>query len=437
MTLIIKILLGFYFIFSLFVMDILYMVSEKKRPLIILMLALTVAVIALNLHFNARVFEFYIPVLFLLCLNNFIVFRSNRISGVNQKRYLFIRFMLIFPVIAMILQLFYMEIYSLNFYASLLFNAFIIFLLFLTIKNNSMHIKQNTILSIISYFAFFNAFFGIIQVIFNKRFLPGKLGEDVLEAGLRRAYGFGGGVNGAGNLGAILFIITLYILIKRRSAWNTAVFILNFIFLVFTFTRIAYLGAGFGLLVIFFFQGKNRRRGLDLINLFKKGLIVIICAIILYFSFQTFVFDLYDYIFSARGATHQHRIDQFQDVWIFIRESPLTGVGAGQYSYVLGKRFDKIDLSIHSQWLSILTEEGAIALAVFIMLDLTLFLILFRKYRDYGWYMAALFMTKTVVSNFNANQYYFVVNNIFYFTVFGLIFSKEGDGSLDVKEKKG
>lgn len=422
MSTLIKLILVFYYVLVVLVIDGLYLSSGKKRPYIILMLSLTVATISLNLFFNLRLINVYVPVLMFLCINNFVVFRERK-GAQGSEAYKFTVFLMLVPVLAMAVQLFNTRIYNYDFYASLLTQAIIVLLLFLVFRNNSRYIHQDTVLQIICVFSFINSILGFMQVIFNKRFTPGSVSEDVFEAGFRRVYGFAGGINAAGNLSAILFIITIYILYRKRTRWNLLVFALNLVFLVMNMTRIAYLGAAAGLLLIFLFFRDPRKRGIDILLFLKKSLILIICLIILFFSYQIFLPGLYDYLFTKRGATHQHRIDQFQAVWELIREHPVKGVGAGQYSYVYAEQFNKIDLTIHSQWLSILTEKGVIVLSAFILFELMLFCFMIKKYESYSWFVIALFVTRTIVSNFNGTQYYFVVNNIFYFTVFGLIFS--------------
>lgn len=420
-TNIIKALLALNYLLVMMFLNVLYLTGKNKKQYLYLSYAFMLVTMALNMQFNTRYHDAYLPVLMILCINNAIIFKS---KDTAQNNYYFMKLLLVIPIIAMLIQFFYHEIFFHNTFFSLISQAIIIFLMFIIFKNNPGQITDISLLNMVSVFSLCNSLLGFAQIATNRRLMPGAFEHEVYREGFRRMYGFEGGANGAGNLGAILMIINLYIFTRKKTGWHLMILIFSIGFMLLTMTRIAYMGAAFGFFT-FFILYRDRNKVPKGSGVLKKILIVVMILITFIFSYYTFVTELYDFAFKPRGATHGHRIQQFYIVTELIGDHPFFGIGSGQYSYFLLEHYDKMDLSVHSQWMSIIVEQGIFIFIVFLIFEFSVFLLLFKKYKNDKWFILALFITKTIVSNFNPNQYYFVVNNIFYFTCFGLIFSKK------------
>ncbi|MCJ7689773.1 MAG: O-antigen ligase family protein, partial [Clostridiaceae bacterium] len=238
-----------------------------------------------------------------------------------------------------------------------------------------------------------------------------------------RVSGFVIGDNGAGNLGAILFPVLLYKYKKDKNVLNLSLILANGVFVIFTFTRIAYVAICVELLIYMLFSAKNSIKGI----IKNIATFMVALGVGLYF-YLNYINEIINILILQRGNTQVERFTQFSIVIKAFFSTPIIGTGHGQYnSYVLYK-FSIIDkLQIHSQFLNMIVEEGIINFMLFAVFNIILIYMLVKKYKNTRemLYIIMIVVGNVICINFNTNQTYEVNNCIYYLILFGLLFAKD------------
>jgi O-antigen ligase len=289
--------------------------------------------------------------------------------------------------------------------------------------SSSSSISVNFIEKLILYFSIYNSLLGVLQYITNKKLLFYDFNSNIeYYEGLvvvKRAVGLVGVNNGAGNLGAILFSVLLFIYMRNKKKIYLVALLLDLIFILLTFTRIAYLAITITL-VIAFCSVKMTKKTIIIRSFLLIFLIFIVfVGGILYFD------DIYKILFEYRGHTEAYRFFQFSVAFSLIKNNFWLGVGSGNYSamtyHVFGIPNDPVVL--HSQWLNVLTEQGFISFICFVAFNIyLLYKLLTSNNVKNKAFPISLFITNFIVSNFNPNQYYELNIFIYYICVLSYIY---------------
>ncbi|MGN7355879.1 O-antigen ligase family protein [Paenibacillus sp. SAF-054] len=321
-------------------------------------------------------------------------------------------------------------IYTINQFLNLLLLALLFYLL------SKLQVKTSTILSCIVAFSVCNSLLGLVQYVTNRSLLLFSAEDSInYYEGVKiakRVVGFVGASNGAGNLGAILFPVLLYVFMERKNLFTLAAVVLNAAFLFLTFTRIGYLSVSVQFLIFLF----HARLGIRY-RLFKKLGVIAAAAIAAILTYRIFYDELFQILFLDRGNTESHRFVQFHNAFQLLREHAWFGLGAGQYVPYMQKYYGMDDIALHSQFINTLVEQGLFGLMLFFLVYAALFLWSLRKYKGERWFPAALFLGNFIVVNFNPNQYYSLCTYTFFMIAFGLVFTRKDILPSSLAEENG
>lgn len=346
----------------------------------------------------------------------------NKNSAINNVKKMVCSILLILSMLFFLfVQMQFVHIYNYSLYNDNIFfliNLLLLCIVFFFLNRNGLKIKQ--VLLAIVIFSLINSVLSYFQYIFNSSFLLFNENDDILyTAGVvntKRVVGLVGASNGAGNLAAILTPILILYTYKYKSKIGFLAIILNMLFCILTFTRIAYLAIfveiAIGFLII---RSKNK------LVLIKKSLLFIflisLSGLISYFFYD----DIYKILFTNRGNTHSSRFEQLENIKLILSNFSFFGIGAGQYVYYLAAYFSISDIVIHSQLLNILVEQGLINLLLFTTFIAYLSINASRNIQT-KWFIPIFMLGYLIVSNFNPNQYYLIPNYIFFITLFSMLF---------------
>ncbi|WP_394896247.1 hypothetical protein, partial [Clostridium baratii] len=129
-----------------------------------------------------------------------------------------------------------------------------------------IEINAQSILDVINVVAIYNGILSIFQYITECKLLPGVWNENIYFSEganmVKRVVGVVGTNNAAGNFGALLFVIVLYNIIKKRRIIDFIALFCTSIFSILTLTRIGYLAIGVSILIFYFFSNWKKRNGL-------------------------------------------------------------------------------------------------------------------------------------------------------------------------------
>ncbi|MGG0252063.1 hypothetical protein COM38_08160 [Bacillus toyonensis] len=357
----------------------------------------------------------------------------------NRSYFYTMGFVYTFIIALIILQYNTLEIYDIDLFVHhlliFLTTLFLLVWFYLTSKNSNNKQGNEIIFKSILVFSIVNSLLSVMQYMFNKSFLLSNPNASINYTEgvkvVKRVWGVVGASNGAGNLGTILFAVLLYYLYKNRNLITLTAFILNFIFILLTLTRIAYLAVGVEFLIFIFF---TYFKDLNYKKLFTRIMLIISCMIL----FCIFIYVLYDSVYEIlildRGATQSNRFVQFDKVIEIAMAHLSLGVGAGQYIYNAYMYYGFQDIVVHSQFLNVLVEQGIFSLIAYLFVYIYMFIILIKKFKEDVWFPIILFTGNFITSNFNPNQYYNVCIFIFMFLTFGLIFY---ENNFNSKKKVG
>ncbi|MWV43687.1 hypothetical protein GRF59_08560 [Paenibacillus sp. HJL G12] len=321
-------------------------------------------------------------------------------------------------------------IYHLNLELNVLLLAFMFYLL------GVLQISTSTILRCIVGFSVLNSLLGVLQYITNKSLLLFSAQSSInYYEGARvakRAIGFVGASNGAGNLAAIFFPVLLYYFMKKRSLFSIAAALLNGLFLFLTFTRIGYLSVCVQFLIFLLYARMGT--GHQLLKRLGAIMAAAFAAILVY---QIFYDELYQMLFVDRGNTESHRFIQFSGAFQILKEHMWFGLGAGQYVPYMQAYHGIDDIALHSQFLNMLVEQGLFGFAFFLLVYVSLFVWTLKKYKGDGWFPVTLFLGNLIVVNFNPNQYYSLCIYTFFIIAYGLVFGWREDAVHHTADENG
>ncbi|WP_394883614.1 O-antigen ligase family protein, partial [Clostridium baratii] len=286
-----------------------------------------------------------------------------------------------------------------------------------------IEINAQSILDVINVVAIYNGILSIFQYITECKLLPGVWNENIYFSEganmVKRVVGVVGTNNAAGNFGALLFVIVLYNIIKKRRIIDFIALFCTSIFSILTLTRIGYLAIGVSILIFYFFSNWKKRNGLIV-----KYFLIIIGIIVVGFIILKFGDKIYNTLFLKRGYTSDYRFTQFEFVIKnLIPDNILLGVGAGQMNRYILYNFGYREIDLHSQYLNVLVEQGVIIFTIFLIFNILIFKKLLKKYKNNSLeriLVVCLFISNLICSNYNPNQYY-LSNNILYFSVMFII----------------
>lgn len=388
--------------------------------------------IALNLNYQFFIDSqlVQIPLLFfyLIFTIPFLYLKNNHLV-IKYKKYILGIFLLINTIIfILILQFYYLELYDLRLYFKIFFSYMNVLLLLLVFLLNTNRISEDFYLRVIACFSLANSILGVLQFIFNRKFLIGAFNENIeYYEGLKvikRVVGFVGANNGAGNLGAILFPILFYYFLKKKNAFSLMVLVLNIVFTVLTFTRAGYLSIAIVCLIYLFFYIIRKNNIKAIVNKFILLTILIISTSAL---ISIIYDDFYKILFEYRGDTESYRDYQYHYAFQIIDEKLPLGIGAGNFDSIVQFSFGVVNIGIlHSQFLNIIVEQGIYSFILFIVFNILLFNLLRIEYsKSFSVLPYIVFIGCIIPINFNANQYYEINIYIFYLTIICLITSSK------------
>ncbi|MBU3180723.1 O-antigen ligase family protein [Clostridium psychrophilum] len=284
------------------------------------------------------------------------------------------------------------------------------------IYKNLREYNLKRVLDVFSYMAIFNGCLSIVQYITNKKLLIGVF-NDTLNYGtgvniVKRVVGIAGSSNAAGNLGALLFSITLFNYLRTKKKIHLFAFIVNGIFLGLTLTRIGYLAAFVEVVIFLLFSGWHisktvKKRSVVSWSIFTVLILGLTCGK-----------KIYSVLFSQRGNTTTSRYNQYYNVFkrIMPNNTFWNGIGVGQYRYYSFQYQKRLVIDIHSQYLNVLAEQGMFIFILFIILNVYIFIkaLYNTENRLEKAFVISLFIGNLICCNFNPNQYY-TINNLLYY----------------------
>lgn len=300
-----------------------------------------------------------------------------------------------------------------------------VFLILCIIKNTA-DFNGQSIFYYVCILSNINSILGILQIITKKALTVGNFNGSILytegSVNAYRAIGIAGSNNSAGNLAAIFFPVLLYCYIKKQSYSSLCTVLLNLIFVYLTLTRIAMLGIIVEL-VIFYFGYRTNSYKQTLIKL-TSGFVGIASVTIILLVYGSRIINK---LFVERGSTQNSRFVQYALAWTNgVSQHLLNGIGLGQWRYYIyvTSKWTIVDLQIHSQYYSVLVEQGLFIFIIFVVLNFILLRNILKQTIPYELKLLAitLFVGNIIVSNFNPNEYYFLNNVIYYFIMFSLMF---------------
>jgi hypothetical protein len=312
-----------------------------------------------------------------------------------------------------------------KFYSIVVLYLSIFFIGFMYKNLNEYDVER--ILNAFSYMAIFNGILGTLQYITNKKLLIGAFNDNIFYAqdagSVKRTVGLAFTNNAAGNLGAILFCIVLFNYLRTKRKIHLSAVIINGIFLALTLTRLGYLAA-IAEAAIFFLLSKwnSISKIIKKMGLVSGGIFCVLIVALIYGD------KIYNTLFIQRGNTEMSRAIQYQNVFenIIYKNTFWNGIGVGQYKYYSYYNLGITDIDIHSQYISVLAEQGIFIFILFIILNLYIL----KKALDNAEYklekafVISLFIGNLICCNFNPNEYYLINNLLYYLLMYCYVHKK-------------
>ena len=407
----------------------LYKEITEELLLFIIILCCMFNLILIKLHigfYNIQI-ELLSIILLIYLYIFFIMYKKQSIKVSRDKRVLLMLICLTLINIYIFLEPMFLYIYSVESYSLYLFtylNIELMLIIFLILKR--FNYRKKAIINVISVFSLMNAILGFLQYITGRILINFKDSSQQitqLDVG-GRVSGFVIGDNGGGNLGAILLPVLLYKYKKDKNIFNFSLILVDVLFTIFTFTRIAYVAVCVELLVYILLSVKiNSIR--DIIKNISTFSFVLGVGI---YSYLNYFDKIINFLFLQRGDTQEDRFIQFPIAIKAFFFTPILGTGHGQYNDYIMYELSLFDnLVIHSQLLNVIVEEGIINFILFVVFNICLIHMLIKKYNKK---MERLFIIMLVIGNlvcinFNPNQTYEINIYIYYFILFGFLFAKD------------
>lgn len=331
-------------------------------------------------------------------------------------------------------------IYDLPMFFRLLMNYLTIILTFFiasSLRNVGSQFDTSTYLYCFNYLAILNGVLGFLQVLTGKSLLIGSFNTSILYTqgvvNVNRAVGIAGSNNSGGNLGALLFVITLNNLMSRKDMFSLFSCVITFLFTVLTQTRTAIVVI---VLVLFFtfFTQKSVNKNQQFAKVIFTTLLLVSLIIFIFLFGKIMVIKL----FIDRGNTAGSRFIQFNNAWsLAMKKHFWIGIGAGQWTDYLYENYKIVDIPIHSQYLNFWVENGFPIFILNVIFNITILVrTLNRKYVNgiSGSFIWLFFLANLVVCNFNPNQIYTINNVVYYLTIFILMFKRVSVIDKEVKK---
>lgn len=403
-----------------------YFKNRKYRNLVILLFSTCLA-ISVNISYRQNLMgekDIQIP-LTLFLIGIIVIFTINH----NTKKVRLDNIIMIIFLITIFISYENNQIYDMARFWTVVSTYLSIFFIGFIYKNIQEYDYCN-ITNCFSYIAIFNGILGIAQFITNKKLLYGQFNDNIyyLQGGqlVKRVVGIASTNNAGGNLGCILFAAVFFNYLKRKNTVNLIALMLTSIFSILTLTRIGYLGIIIVLFVNFIMSKWNSTS-----KIAKKVLIIIMCAITIGMITAIFGDKIYYILFEQRGATESSRTTQFDFIFdnIIKHGDFWSGIGSGQYKFYVNYFLGYNDIDIHSQYLSIMVENGVIMFILFIILNIYLLVCALKKCNDRieKAFITSLFLSNLLCCNFNPNQYYIVNNLLYYLLIYCFVYKKSNN----------
>lgn len=381
-------------------------------------------VVIMNININIFYLDtknYYVNLVFIYLIAMFIIknLRMSKVSFTSSKMLLTIQVSIIIQVLLLFFQFLSGTKASINEISMLLS---ILILTFIFSKETKL--KKEVFLKMFSFVILFNSFLGFAQWITKK---PLLLNNDnaslVYTEGLQdviRVIGIVGSSNGAGNLGAIFFPITMYMYLKNKNTTYFLIVLTNLVFLMLTLTRIGILAAIIASMVlVILFKAKT------LIQFTLKYFFIFCTLLIIVFVWVNSGQEVVDILFNQRGNTAGSRFIQYNNILTILNgesfKEVIFGIGSGEYTSYLKNYYGTWDIVIHSILLNKLIEEGLISFLSYIIMISTLTIYAVAKIENgYKWIPVLVTMCYIITSNFNPAQYYYVSNMMYYIFMIGI-----------------
>lgn len=264
----------------------------------------------------------------------FVMFKKDYSKKDGDKQVLLLFICLSLINTYMLLEPTFLYIYSAKAYSLYLltyFNIELMLIIFLILRG--FKYRTEIIVNLISVFSVMNALLGLAQyltgrVLINFKDSTAQLTQLAVGG---RISGFVIGDNGGGNLGAIVLPVLLYKYRQKKSILNFSLILIDILFTIFTFTRIAQLAIFVELLLYIIFSTKINTN--ESIVKYISGFIVVIGAGA-YFCTKYFNSIISIFILQ-RGDTQSDRFIQFPKAIKAFLSTPILGTGHGQYNEYL------------------------------------------------------------------------------------------------------
>jgi hypothetical protein len=357
----------------------------------------------------------------------FIMYKKQYVKKNSDNKILIMFICLTLINVYILLEPMFLKIYSTESYSLYLFtylNIELMLIMLLILKR--FNYKKKTIISVVSVFSLMNAILGFLQFITGRVLINFKdSSQQITQLYVgTRVSGFVIGDNGGGNLGAILFPVVLYKYKKNKNIFNFSLIVADGLFVIFTFTRIAYLAIFFELLVFMLLSAKIGSVK-DIMKNISTFIVALGVGIYFYLNYLNEIINIF---FLQRGDTQNDRFMQFSMAIKTFFSTPILGTGHGQYNdYAVSKLGIFDDLVIHSQLLNMIVEEGIIVFIVFAIFNICLIYMLIKKYskKMERVFIIMLFIGNLICINFNPNQTYEINIYMYYFILFGFLFAED------------
>lgn len=415
-----KLLIGFIAELALFVILNRWILDKNDRyKSLILFLLLTFFNFSISLNHVQTITKivntFYVPSIFVGIVTLLLSLMNKKTFQFRKEYIIFFLFILHF--------IYTLIIYKQIDQAHFLYMAILLFsILFIVLIYQSIDIKNfGELLYYTNYLAIANGILATFQIITGKMLVLGSFNHTIVYSqgliDVKRAVGIGVTNNAAGTLGAILFIVVLYNLIKRKDPLSFISLIMTIVFSIITITRIGYLAIAIETII---FVGFVKIRSIKVLirKIWVISSVSVVTLIMLLLSWNKINY----YLFQARGDTLTSRFTQYQRVFEnIISHNFWLGIGEAQYKYYLVTHYSIRDIDIHSQYLNVLAEQGIFVFILFVFANFFIIVYILRHESSslLKAFSLALFVGNIISSNFNPNQYYYINNILYYFFILG------------------
>lgn len=397
-------------------------------------------IVILNININIFYLDnknYYVNLIFLYLLAMFIAkkIRFTKFHYPSDKTLLLIQGSIAIQIFLLTLQFFSGIRASIN---EIFMLASISLLVLIFSKESKL--QKDLFLKFFSFVILFNSLLGFVQWITKKPLLLNNESASLIYTeGLQdviRVIGIVGSNNGAGNLGAIFFPITVYMYLKNKNVYYLLLVLFNLMFLILTLTRIGILAVIIvAIIMILLFKAKS------LMGFTLKYLLVfclISVSLIVWINFGDGIVNL---LFDQRGNTAGSRFIQYDNILTILKgesiKEIILGIGSGEYIPYLQSYYGTWDIVIHSIFLNKLIEEGIISLIAYLFMVVMLTFYATKKIdAKYKWIPALVSICYLITSNFNPAQYYFLPNIMYYTFMIGISLLESNERKEAENEKK-